>query len=242
MGSRYWKSLLALAIIHGVDVGLENFSIVYISISLNQIIKATVPAMTLVLSWLFEDRHYTTQMVLSTALTVVGAILAVLNNPQIKEDGVYGIVAACLSAVAGAVSTILLGLLLQRAKINAVTISFASSLPSALVLLPAFFAYEWPVLTDSSHFAHKYDDTHIWLAVVAVLACFYNLSRLYLIKFTAAHYSVVAGNVKVAVIVLLSMAVFGDHGGFSAQNWAGVVLTIIGFTVYTYLKFLGRTE
>ena len=28
-----WRTLLALAVIHGIDVGLENFSIVYISIS-----------------------------------------------------------------------------------------------------------------------------------------------------------------------------------------------------------------
>ena len=34
---------------------------------------------------------------------------------------------------------------------------------------------------------------------ISVLALLYNLSRLYLIKFTAAHYSVVAGSVKVIV-------------------------------------------
>jgi hypothetical protein len=235
----HWKPLLGLAVIHGVDVGLENFSIVFISISLNQIIKATVPAMTLGLTWWLDDKHYTAQLVLSTGLTVVGAILAVLNNPEIKEDGVFGLIAACLSAIASAISTLLLGLLLQRARINALTLACVSSLPSALVLLPPFLVYELPHLQA---FSMRNMDQNDWLALVAVLACFYNLSRLYLIKFTAAHYSVVAGNVKVAVIVILSMAVFGDHGSFSPQNWAGAALAIIGFTSYTFFKYRGTAE
>jgi hypothetical protein len=235
----HWKPLLGLAIIHGVDVGLENFSIVFISISLNQIIKATVPAMTLGLTWWLDDKHYTPQLVLSTGLTVVGAIMAVLDNPEVKEDGVFGLIAACLSAVASAISTLLLGILLQRARINALTIACVSSVPSALVLLPPFLLYELPHLQAYTARNMNQND---WLALVAVLACLYNLSRLYLIKFTAAHYSVVAGNVKVALIVILSMAVFGDHGGFSPQNWAGTILAILGFTSYTYFKFRGTAE
>lgn len=236
---QHWKPLLALAIIHGVDVGLENFSIVFISISLNQIIKATVPAMTLGLTWWLDGKHYTPQLVLSTALTVVGAVMAVLDNPEIKEDGVFGLVAACLSAVASAVSTLLLGMLLQRARINAVSLAFVSSVPSALVLLPPFLIYELPHLET---FDMRNMSQNGWLALVGVLACFYNLSRLYLIKYTAAHYSVVAGNVKVALIVILSMLVFGDHGGFSPQNWAGTVLAIVGFTLYTFFKYRGTAE
>ena len=80
---------------------------------------------------------------------------------------------------------ILLGLLLQRAKINAVAIACSTSIPSALTLLPPFLMYEMPVLSDTGHAKHKFVGVNELLITVCVLAMLYNLSRLYLIKYTA---------------------------------------------------------
>jgi hypothetical protein len=45
------------------------------------------------------------------------------------------------------------------------------------------------------------------LGVIAFVAMFYNLCRLYLIKYTEAHYSVIAGSIK----VLLSIFCFAER-------------------------------
>jgi len=234
-----WKTLLAFAIIHGIDIGLENFSIVYISISLNQIIKATVPAMTLVLSWLLEGKTYDLKLIITTAMTVAGAVMAVYKNPQIIDDGWYGAIAAGLSACAAAVSTVLLGVLLQREHINAVAIACYTSLPGAILLFPPFLLFEYQQLvtppTKAADLLKRQHVTYILLAL-CFLALLYNLSRLWLINSTEAHHSAVAGNIKNIVLVGGSMVVFGDHRLFSARTWAGMLLTFIGFSLYSYFK------
>jgi uncharacterized membrane protein len=47
-------------------------------------------------------------------LRLEGAHTSFDSNPQVTGDGVIGVVAACASSVSAAVSTILIGLLLQR--------------------------------------------------------------------------------------------------------------------------------
>jgi drug/metabolite transporter (DMT)-like permease len=46
-----WRTLTALGLIHALDVALENMSLVYITITMNQVIKSTMPAFTILLSW-----------------------------------------------------------------------------------------------------------------------------------------------------------------------------------------------
>ena len=86
--------------------------------------------MTLVLSYLLEGKTYSVQLQLATLLTVVGAIMAVYKNPQASNNGQAGVIASMVSAAAAAVSTVLLGLLLQRDRIGAVSIAAVTSIPS----------------------------------------------------------------------------------------------------------------
>ena len=37
--------------------------------------------------------------------------------------------------------------------------------------------------------------------------------------------------------MILSMIIFGDHADFSARNWAGLALSLLGFSLYSYFKF-----
>jgi drug/metabolite transporter (DMT)-like permease len=46
-----WKLLLFLALLTTAGSVLENVSILYVSISFNQVVKSTSPVWTMVLSW-----------------------------------------------------------------------------------------------------------------------------------------------------------------------------------------------
>jgi len=228
-----WRTLTALGLIHALDVGLENLSLVYINITMNQVIKSTMPAFTILLSWWFEGKTYGLRLILATAMTVVGAVMLVYNNPQVADDGIVGVIAASVSTICASIATILIGLLLQREKMNASLIAASSSLPGVLLLLVVVGTFEFPALTAMKHV--KWNETYVTLCVIfiTVMALLYNLSRYYLVKFTEAHYSVIAGSVKVAVIVFLSMLVFGDHYDFTARNYVGAILALVGFVAYS---------
>jgi len=232
-------AILALGIIHGIDVGLENMSLVYISISLNQIIKAVVPAFTLVLSYYLQGAVYTRQMVASTALTIFGTILCVWKNPEVEGDGRYGVLAASLSALGAALSTVGASVLLEpsrrRKPVNSMALAWITALPSAAVLLPPFGMIEYPAIVHRIA-NHNLSSLGVGLAfLTALLAFFYNVSRLYFIKATEAHFSVLSGAFKQAANIIISSWYFGI--AFGPINYVGMFISFGGFTWYTVLKF-----
>jgi len=138
---KYWKLLGFLAVSHGFATVFENISIVYISISLNQVIKATVPAGTLLASYLLEGKKWSRQLVASTCLIVFGAILCVFQNPEYNSVGVS---TAFASAVLTVVQTLITAMLLQKAKLN----------PLVITLFISLFLFT--LLTSLSHLIYSF--------------------------------------------------------------------------------------
>eukprot|EP01112_Ceratiomyxa_fruticulosa_P008236 TRINITY_DN2129_c0_g1_i1.p1 TRINITY_DN2129_c0_g1~~TRINITY_DN2129_c0_g1_i1.p1 ORF type:complete len:421 (-),score=57.71 TRINITY_DN2129_c0_g1_i1:33-1295(-) len=226
-----WRMIFFLAILHGVGAASENISIVHISISLNQVIKATGPAFTLVLSRIFEGKHYSLALVLSTIVVVFGAVLTVFRNP---EFNFFGFITAAISTLMSACQSIVIGKLLMNPKLNATSIALASALPSVATILPVFVYSEMEDLIEHGN-ANGVGKIVTTVTIISIIAFFYNLSHLWLIKYTSAHLSMLIGNCKVVILVFLSMLVF--HTAFLPINLVGMVLAVIGFIVYSYFKY-----
>lgn len=131
----HWGLIACFSLIHAVDIGMENVSIVYISIGLNQVIKVSSTAFTMLLACCVEGHRYSAVQIFAAHLCIVGAILSTLTNPEFDKHGAWGVAAACISSVSGAASTVVLSLLLQRCAVTPLTIATATSLLSVIALV-----------------------------------------------------------------------------------------------------------
>merc|ERR1711907_347106 len=82
-----WKVLLTNALAVGLSTGLENVAILYTSISLNQAIKASLPAFAMVASFYLEGRTYAPVLIGLNLVMIIGVTLALLHNPSFTMAG-----------------------------------------------------------------------------------------------------------------------------------------------------------
>eukprot|EP01118_Nematostelium_gracile_P000201 TRINITY_DN10199_c0_g1_i1.p1 TRINITY_DN10199_c0_g1~~TRINITY_DN10199_c0_g1_i1.p1 ORF type:complete len:317 (-),score=59.56 TRINITY_DN10199_c0_g1_i1:72-977(-) len=229
-----WKLFFLLSISHGLTSAFENISIVYISVSLNQVIKATSPAGTIIASIILEEKHYSKQLIISTAVIVLGAILTVFKNPEFHWIGVG---CAILSTLFGVAQTVIIARLLQVTKINVVIIALMTSLPAMISLMPGFMLWEYGELSTQFEEAKKDANFIFWmLLLISTLAYFYNMSHYFLIKYTSAHYAVLVGNMKVLILVFLSISIFGTP--LTPLNLVGMFVSLGGFCIYNAFRYL----
>jgi len=210
---------------------LKNLSIVYISISLNQIIKATVPAGTLLAAYIIDGKLFSKPLVISTFFIVIGAIMTVFNNPEYES---FGVLCAIGSAIVNVFQAVLSGMLLHSAHFGILIILLTTSIPAAMSLLPAFLLWEYPLLIGSSSVHHE-EGVALLVLFMSVLGFAYNFSHYLLINFTSAHYSMVVGNLKTVFAVIISIILFKTQ--FYLQNWIGLGFSLLAFSAYNFFRY-----
>ena len=113
----------------------------YISLTLNQIFKATTPLPTMVLGYFIERRRYVWPMVLTVLILLAGAVLAVpFDSPDATP---YGLVLVCISTLSTAACISCKARLMSHSGENGLTpvvLLFYSSSASVPVLLIWFLA------------------------------------------------------------------------------------------------------
>lgn len=128
---------------HGVltafNIGFNNWSLLTISITLNQLIKSAAPLPTAGLSVALEGKSYPWQIYASMSVVVLGTGLAAIGSASFDAAGV---IFCLLSVLASAGWTVLSAILLQRGadRLDAVGLVFVSSPTSIVVLLAMFLA------------------------------------------------------------------------------------------------------
>jgi hypothetical protein len=94
------------------------------------------------------------------------------------------------------------------------------------------------------------------VALISALSFFYNMSHYLLINYTSAHYAVLIGksiniipllilitkigNMKVIILVLISMAIFDTFLG--PLNIVGVIISLGGFCSYNFFRYWESKE
>jgi len=230
----YFLTFLALS--HGMSLALENISIERTSISFNQIIKATTPLLTLAFGYFVEKKRYYPAAIFSTFLIAFGAVLATYKVPSFDTIGLFTSLASEFFGVAKAIAS---AILLRRG-IKPMSMIVLISLPATLSILPMYLQYEHTLLVEFMSMNHHASFDLSIVVAINWFAVFYNLVTLYLLAFTSAHYFNVVANIKVVVLIVVSMYVF--HVRVTPMNAFGMLVSTIGFCTYTYLRFSQREE
>ncbi|KAL1181980.1 hypothetical protein V6Z11_A02G087300 [Gossypium hirsutum] len=196
-------------------------------------IKSFTPATTVFLQWLVW-RKYFDRRIWASLVPIVGGIL--LTSVTELSFNMFGFCAALFGCLATSTKTILAESLLHGYKFDSInTVYYMAPFATMILAVPALLL-EGNGVTDWFH-AHPAP----WAALIiifssGVLAFCLNFSIFYVIHSTTAVTFNVAGNLKVAVAVLISWLIFRNP--ISGLNAVGCGITLLGCTFYGYVRHM----
>ncbi|GAY41777.1 hypothetical protein CUMW_062060 [Citrus unshiu] len=228
-----WRRIFPMSVVFCINIVLGNVSLRYIPVSFMQTIKSFTPATTVVLQWLVW-RKYFDWRIWASLVPIVGGIL--LTSVTELSFNMFGFCAALFGCLATSTKTILAESLLHSYKFDSInTVYYMAPFATMILSIPA-------VLLEGSGIM-DWLSTHPspWSACIiifssGVLAFCLNFSIFYVIHSTTAVTFNVAGNLKVAVAVLVSWLIFRNP--ISGMNAVGCAITLIGCTFYGYIRHL----
>lgn len=224
-----WKVLLLNSFAVGLSTGLENVAIMYTSISLNQAIKAGLPAVAMIAAYLMEGKTYSPALITLNTIMILGVIAALYHNPTFT---MLGFITSVISTILNLVHVLASAELLRRPRMTSMVVMMLSA-PFALVFLfPLFMWLEYPRLSTSMP-AHESRDV-LAMFGTSLVAFVYILLGLEIVRVTSAVYSTIVANLKVVILVAVSTMLFVTP--ITTPNIIGLVVTFASFCSYNYVK------
>jgi len=206
---------------------LGTFALQRCSVSLMQTIKSLVPLWNLMLQkYRGQNVH---QWLWLTMIPIVGGI--VIASGTEGDWDTIGAIAAFLSSVLTAISSLATDLVLQKSMDSFSLLYYMSPL-SFLMMLPLSLQFEAEDAVDNlkDNFASKASI----LMVGGLLAFALNYTTLLVIQKTSALSFHVAANAKVVMVLVISWVLFPQKLTF--LNAFGCLITAFGVAYYNYLK------
>lgn len=218
--------------LYSINIAMSNVSMKYVSLAFHQVSRSATPIITLILEFFILGKVAGKWCVASLIPVVAGIILTVLgefNGTELNGLGLFlTVFGIFLSSLKGVVTNFLLvsGFKMHPLELIALLGPFAS--------LQCVLA---SVLTGESHaiyrqFQHTPIDRFLvfGLMINAFLAFLMNWISFSANKETSALAMTVAGNVKQAVSVALSVILFGSK--LRLLDSIGIIITLIGGAWY----------
>ena len=229
------RELVTIGVMHACGTAAQNWSLSGVmSVGLNQVIKASTPAVTLVATFFLQNVRYHPSLVVSTLIVVAGSALTVYTSSDATFSGVF---LCCTSSLLGGLEGVLTGMLMRRHSMHPVQTSFLIGPVAFLTLLAPFFISEF-----SAEFVRICFDRGLELSgsvlMLSLCAAGYSYLHYWLIAALGAHYCNLIGSFKLAIIVGVSFFVIdSNRRGLSLLNLSGIIMTLVGFAAYSILKF-----
>jgi len=233
-----WMALVAIAVLNVTQIALNNSSLVHIELSMNQVVRATLPVFVALIQSVRDTPPTLGHM---TALIIIsmGANLVVYQPAVVSGSEWKGVLLVALSVAMQASQMCFAGSLLS-AKLDAMQITFYTA-PIA------FLTSVGPAVALEGSAFMRFVASEPWRAFVilagtSLLAAVYNVVVFQTIQRLSAVGSAVLGNVKVVVLLLLSSLLMREMLSWSAAQRVGCVLTFGGAAAYSALKLMHSEE
>jgi len=226
--------------IHGVftalNIGLNNWSLVFISLSINQLLRSIVPLPTAALSTVFEKKRFNWQVWASMGVVCVGAMLASYGSGNASFFGIL----VCLGSVfSGAAWTVVSGMLLQMGEepLDSLSVLFCSSPTCIATTLIFALCLEARPLAEWMH-----DESRpnvgamfaIYILTGGLLGFSYDLIHQQFIKVTSSMSMGIAGNAK--MVLLIAISIIFLEGEPTATSIVGIFVGLSGCFWYSAYK------
>jgi len=260
LSARQFAVVLCLSLAFAGNIGLNNFSLSLMAISLNLVIRSCLPLVTLAMHAVigifqpgaFPKVTWAETGLISTGVACAGlATLAELKNSRDvagSQHMLLGVLVCFVSICAGSLDLILGKILGKHMGLNPLDTTWYMSLPAALALLPPGLLLEhpsdWPGVertTDWEVLAKVVSLRPMVLVLVLLSGVFsvsYNVLRYAMVQQLSPAHTAFAGNFNKALTIVMSLMLglepvpVGMWGSVMLLSIAG---SISAFMVYNFL-------
>ncbi|NWJ03242.1 S35C2 protein, partial [Crypturellus undulatus] len=228
-----------LALSTSLDIGLSNWSFLYITVSLYTMTKSSAIIFILLFSLLFKLEEVRVALVLVVLLIAGGLFMFTYKSTQFNTQGFMLVLCA---SFLGGIRWTLTQILMQKAELglqNPIDTMFHLQPLMFLGLLPLFAVFEGLPLSVSEKL-FRFHEAGALLCLIGklflggILAFGLGFSEFLLVSRTSSLTLSIAGIFKEICILLLATHVLGDH--LSLLNWLGFAVCLSGISLHVILK------
>ncbi|KAF5929126.1 solute carrier family 35 member E4 isoform X1 [Diceros bicornis minor] len=230
MPGRARRQVLLLSLTFGTSMACGNVGLSAMPLDLAQLATTTTPLITLALSALLLGRRHHPLQFAAMGPLCLGAACSLAGELRTPPAGCGFLLAAtCLRGL----KSIQQSALLQEERLDAVTLLYATSLPSFCLLAGAALVLEAGVAPPLAP-----TDSRLWACILlsCILSVLYNLASFSLLALTSALTVHVLGNLTVVGNLVLSRLLFGSR--LSTLSYVGIMLTLSGMFLYHNCEFV----
>jgi hypothetical protein len=196
-----------------------------------QVVRAIIPGITMCLSVPLLGATFTTKHVAAVGVVAVGVALSAYGDLECTALGLTLTVSGCvLASLKGITAKAFLS---GSLKLHPLDLAYRmSSMAGVQMLLLAYVTDEFGAIRE-----HQVMSQHIYyiLAFHGVMAFFLNYSNFSLTQHTSALAVSVAGSVKNAATIMISIVLFATP--VTVPNAIGTAIAILGAAWYTRIEY-----
>ncbi|DBA98259.1 hypothetical protein WJX77_011419 [Trebouxia sp. C0004] len=226
-----WKGLIAVGVYMAANISLNNLSLVLITLSLNQVIRSSIPVCAAVSAVVIEKKIPSATEATALLVLTAGVMMAVFEGSVMGSNA--GILFCVCGTVCNAAMICTSGKLLSE-KMDVLRLAFYTAPVSCAVLLPLFIARE--SATFREYAMENSAGVVLVLLCSSAIALLYNVVHALMIKKTSAVTVTVLGEVKVVGLLVLSAILLDEKKILTVRMSIGISLAMLGFGMYSHTK------
>lgn len=233
-GSAMWTKLMIIPFGFCLNIGLNNISLLFCTLALNQLIRSFAPVSVAFASYFIEGKSYSYPKQATLSLLVVGILLGVSASPDFN---MLGFMICTASVVGSTLQIVLTGYFMggQKVTLHVFDILLYTAIPCILFLIPMAYMVGDFQKTAEAFEAHGAGQFFGLVCAGGAMAFSYNIITICLIKFTSSVYYAVAGGFKVVLVIGMSFVFF--HQKITTLSFLGIVISCLAFVGNSYLTF-----
>jgi drug/metabolite transporter (DMT)-like permease len=228
--------LLIIGVSFGVNIAFNNLSLTLISLSLNQMIRASIPLVTAACS-AFIDRTIPTRREIIALMAITVGICAVLAEDVHANS--MGVTLCIISTVVNGLMMSMIGFVLDK-KLDVWRLSFYQAPIALVTLLPIFIYREiGPMLAYITTQPDAFNTVALIL-LTCIIALVYNAVHATAIALTSATTTTVIGQGKIFLILVLSAILLSERDFLDWRACLGGAVAFVGIVMYSVEKSRAR--
>jgi len=203
-----------------------------------QTVKSLVPAFTVLLQVLFFRQPSPTLIYFSLIPVVGGVALASFTEVNFNLTGfLTALIASLTTSIQSIVSSMILT---GPNRLDSVNMVYYMAPVSFVLILPFAFLYEYSKLIEYDHTMYGLNYVVAVLFTSGAVAYLLNICTFFAIKSTSPLTFTVFGNLKVVVVIIISVLIFRNE--VTVMNGFGCVIAIVGIIWYNSIEYQIKEE
>jgi len=228
-----WKGLAMIAAMNGLQIAMNNASLTVMELSMNQVIRASIPVLVAILAVCIEAKIPSKGEVACLFVISIGVMLAVWEE---SRNAMMGIMLTLASTVLQSIQMSLSGRVMsgRSGKLDSFQMTFYTGPVAFVTLIPFAMITEFNVFAES--LISRPVATIGFLLGSCCIAVVYNVVLFQSVRTLSSVGTAILGNVKIVCLLFLSSLLLGELTKWSANQFLGCLLTFVAAAVYSYIK------